>query len=65
MNTNLRDDVLSLFNNIKYQPKTLDELVSELACPKEELEVLLNELLDNNDIFKNKKVIYIWSMHIF
>ena len=55
MNTTLYDNLLSLFNDIKYQPKTFDELLSECACNKEELQKVLDNLIKNFDVFLSKK----------
>lgn len=51
----LNNYLLKIFNDVNYSPKTFEELKDIADVDSEDLEEALNELIDNYDIFKNKK----------
>ena len=55
MNEIIRNEVLAIVNSVKYSPLTFDELLEQISSSKEDLEEALKYLLDNYDIFMNKK----------
>ncbi|MBO4667241.1 MAG: ribonuclease R [Bacilli bacterium] len=55
MNEAIRSEVLSIINDVKYSPLSFIELLDQIDCSEEDLKETLQDLIDNYDIFMNKK----------
>ena len=55
MNEAIRSEVLSIINDVKYSPLSFNELLDQIDCSEEDLKETLQDLIDNYDIFMNKK----------
>ena len=55
MDITLKKELLELFNDVKYQPLTLEEISQKVSSNSENLIEVLDSLLDDNEIFLNKK----------